>query len=182
MPFKAHLHTLHNLFFFKKVSCLHLVQGLGEGSRVVKKLPCGCREGLQAEARKPQGDLRVSLPKRCSPSPAWGPAGPQRLIRWLPSSWWASPASPGSGSPGSHRRVLRDGAQGAQVNTGLVPVLLHEHSHLHKRHGPYPLLLRWLWHVLEQGVATTLVLHFPETLTPWCFCSSNMRKKVSCTL
>ena len=34
------------------------MQGLGEGSRVVKKLPSGCREGLQAAALTPGGLLK----------------------------------------------------------------------------------------------------------------------------
>ena len=49
--------TIFPFFFFccKKLYCFHLFQGLGEGSRVVKKLPSGCREGLQAEALTPEG-------------------------------------------------------------------------------------------------------------------------------
>ena len=46
------------LFFCNMLYCFHLVQGLGEGSRVVKKLPRGCREGLQVEALTPEGLLK----------------------------------------------------------------------------------------------------------------------------
>ena len=37
----------------KKLYCFHSVQGLEEGSRVVKKWPSACRERLQAEALTP---------------------------------------------------------------------------------------------------------------------------------
>ena len=42
--------SLSRFFFFccKKLYCFHMVQGLREGSRVLKKLPSSCREGLQA--------------------------------------------------------------------------------------------------------------------------------------
>ena len=37
----------------KKLYCFHLVQGLEEGPRVVKKLPSGSKEGLYAEVLTP---------------------------------------------------------------------------------------------------------------------------------
>ena len=46
---------------------------------------------------------RVSLSKRYLPSTACGPASLRRLVMWSPSSWWVSPAPPGSGYSGSHR-------------------------------------------------------------------------------
>ena len=36
-------------------ACINLVHGFGEGSRVVKRLPCGCKERLQAEALISEG-------------------------------------------------------------------------------------------------------------------------------
>ena len=75
-------------FFFspcKKLYCSHLVQSLGEGSRVVKMMPSGCRERLQAEALTTEGLLKGRWApealsrawgwglKRNSPSPTWGP-------------------------------------------------------------------------------------------------------------
>ena len=53
-------HSSCFLFCCKKLYCLHLVQGLGDSSRVVKKLPSGCREGLQADALTPEGLLKTA--------------------------------------------------------------------------------------------------------------------------
>ena len=69
---------------------------LERGLQDVKKLPSSCREGLQAalmlggffkglwSTEAPSWCLRVSLSKRYSPNPAWGPASLQRLVRWSP--------------------------------------------------------------------------------------------------
>ena len=57
-----HLFLLLLLFFFfsgRNLYCFHLVQGLGEGSSVVKeKPPSACKERLQAEALTPEGLLK----------------------------------------------------------------------------------------------------------------------------
>ena len=57
------LSVLFYLFIFccKKLYCFHLVQGLREGSRGVKKLPSGWRERFQAEAVTPEGLLKSQL-------------------------------------------------------------------------------------------------------------------------
>ena len=49
-PTPKHVLLFIYLFFIccKKLYCFHMVQGLREGSRVLKKLPSSCREGLQA--------------------------------------------------------------------------------------------------------------------------------------
>ena len=62
-----------NSKFLKQIKKLfyHLVRGLGEGSRVVKKLPSGCREGLQAAALTPGGLL-----KDC-----WAPEAPGETFK-----------------------------------------------------------------------------------------------------
>ena len=76
----SHTHNLLGsglLFFFffffccKKLYCFPLVQGLGEGSRVVKKLSSGCRERLQAEALTPEELLKDRWAPE-PPSGAWG--------------------------------------------------------------------------------------------------------------
>lgn len=73
----------------KKPYRLNLVRGMREGSRVGRKLPSVCRERVRHKTQ-PQGDAeeslkslwapkapshawRVSLAKRYSPSPTWGP-------------------------------------------------------------------------------------------------------------
>ena len=49
---------IFKVFYCRKLYCFHLVQDLGEGSRVVKKVPCGCRAGVLAEAQAPEGLLK----------------------------------------------------------------------------------------------------------------------------
>lgn len=41
------LYALESSFLLQKLYCLHLVQGLGESSRVVNELPRDCREGAK---------------------------------------------------------------------------------------------------------------------------------------
>ena len=51
-----------------------------------------------------------------------------------------------------------------QIQQGLIQVLLYEKGSFHSVLGFTPLILRWLLHVQEEGVAATLVLQFQETL------------------
>ena len=44
----------------KKRYCFCLVQSLGEGFKMIKMLPRGCRKGLQTEALAPEGLLKGS--------------------------------------------------------------------------------------------------------------------------
>lgn len=71
-------------FCCRNLYCLHVVHGLGEGSRGVKGWSRGGRERLRHQgdttgapqrlqgSRGSQSCLRVSLSKRCSPGPAGG--------------------------------------------------------------------------------------------------------------
>lgn len=69
-----------------------MVQGLGESSRVLKKLLSGCREGLQAEALSPEGLL-----KGCWASEATSHAGgePVEEILALPRLGTSQPVKVG---------------------------------------------------------------------------------------
>lgn len=72
-------------FFCRKLYCSHVVRGLGEGSGGGRKSSLasagtgsgtrGCQSGPQGGSRGSWSCLRMSLSKRRSPSPAWGPAG-----------------------------------------------------------------------------------------------------------
>ena len=79
------------IFFCKKFYCFRLIQCMGEGSRVVKMIPSGCRKKLrqkpdtremQRAPQKPLGSkgflvmlcLRVNLSKRYMPQPGGQPA------------------------------------------------------------------------------------------------------------
>ena len=55
-------------------------------------------------------------------------------------------------------------SQDMQIHKGLVQVLLREHSGFHSVLGFTLLILGQLLHVLEEGAAAMLVLHFQETL------------------
>ena len=79
----------------KKHYCFHLVQGMKEGSRVVKQLLCGYRKGIQGEALMPEGLLR-GLWALKSPGWAWGwaferethPARPGGPPAWGGRPWY----------------------------------------------------------------------------------------------
>ena len=59
-------YPVNQIFFFflvghfKNVYCFHLVHCVSKGSSMVKKLPSGCRENLQAEVLTPGGCQRGS--------------------------------------------------------------------------------------------------------------------------
>lgn len=60
--------------------------------------------------------------------------------------------------------VCTDRTQDRQIQKGLVHVLLHENGNFSSVLDFTFLILRWLLHVLEEGVAATLVLHFQKML------------------
>ena len=119
-------------FFCKTLYCFHSVQGLGEGSRVVRKLPSGCRGASgkslditgaperQLSSRGSEPCLRASLSKKYSPNPARGqPACRRCWSGGLPSSrTWLSVSHRGGGLCGQNSE--HPGPK------GLVPVLLRE--------------------------------------------------------
>lgn len=59
---------IYLFFCCRKLYCFHLVRDLGESAKVVKLVPCGCREGLPAEAQASEELLRGY----------WDPEAPSR--------------------------------------------------------------------------------------------------------
>lgn len=72
--------------------------------------------------------------------------------------------------------------EGTRIWKGLVQVLLQENGSFHSVLGFTLLILRWLLHVLEEGVATTLVLHFQEMLQALALLLDQFIEKVAHTL
>ena len=67
-----------------------------------------------------------------------------------------------------------------QIQYGQVRVLLYEKGGFHSVLGFTSLILRWLLHILEEGMATPLFLHFQETLgTLTLLLSQFVKKKVA---
>ena len=54
--------------------------------------------------------------------------------------------------------------QATQIQKGLVQILLYEKGNIHSIRGFTPLILRWLLHVQEEGMAAALALHLQEML------------------
>ena len=105
-------------FFFhccKKLYCFHLVQGLEEGPRVVKKLPSGSKEGLYAEVLTPVELLKGHwAPESPNCAQGWasqrdthpvqpGDLQPGEVSQAVAYLLAVSPTRLGSGSPGSYR-------------------------------------------------------------------------------
>ena len=82
----------------------------------------------------------------------------------------------------SEVRVCAGRTQGMQVQKGLVQVLLRENGGFHSVLGFTPLILRWLLHVLEEGVVAALVLYFQETFSALALLLGQFTEKVAHTL
>ena len=160
---KKQLSMLLFCFFCKKLYCFHLVQGLGEGSRVVRMLPSGCREGLQAEAQT-SGELLKGSSVSEAPSHDWGWAFQRNILPTQPGDQLACRHCWSGGLPSSRMWLSvshRGGAMQTQKGCFYFFTMRREAS---RASWIFLTSLETLLHVPKEGATSALASCLPEVL------------------
>ena len=129
--------------------------------------------------------LEVSLWKSYSPSPANQeaslPAEASKLVAILLMSFTSSSRK---WLPRKSQRwgICTGRIQGMQIEKDQAQVLLQGHGGFHGVQSFTPLILREFLHILEEGMATVLVLHCQEMLGSLAFLLSQLAEEVACAL